>query len=272
MNAIRTALVAVALAASSLAAPVRATAFSTDQSDLWWDPNESGWGIQLVQRADNIAASMYVYDPAGNPTFYYSSMDWVSNSNGVLVWSGDLYVNTGPWFGTVPFNPAAVAPVKVGTMTWRTQSVNAGTLTYSVNGVNVTKNLQRFLTRYDDFSGTYGAFVHADVKGCSDPAGNGTFEAATLFIQITQSGQAVTIANGGTNGNCSYVGNLTQAGQFGQIDGDYSCSTGETGTFTVFELSVNRSGISGRISTQSSNLGCQSTGWFGGGRHAGPNP
>lgn len=27
----------------------RATSYSTDASDIWWNPAESGWGIQLAQ-------------------------------------------------------------------------------------------------------------------------------------------------------------------------------------------------------------------------------
>ena len=40
---------AAALAATMvLAAPARAT----DLSDLWWNPNESGWGVNVAQQAE----------------------------------------------------------------------------------------------------------------------------------------------------------------------------------------------------------------------------
>ena len=35
-------------------ARVRATQFSTDQTDIYWNPGESGWGMQVVQEADTI--------------------------------------------------------------------------------------------------------------------------------------------------------------------------------------------------------------------------
>ena len=99
--------------ASSLAA---SASFSTDQSDLWWvDPpgSENGWGLQLVQRDSTIFATIFVYAPSGNPTWYVSTMMPIGAP---LQWSGDLYATMGPWLGTVPYDPASVTVRKVGTM------------------------------------------------------------------------------------------------------------------------------------------------------------
>lgn len=48
MCALRLLLASSLFAVSLLANPASATSFSTDQSDLWYIPAESGWGIQLV--------------------------------------------------------------------------------------------------------------------------------------------------------------------------------------------------------------------------------
>jgi hypothetical protein len=42
---------------------VRGAGLSIDQSDLWWNPAESGWGIQFVHTGSAIFATMYVYGP-----------------------------------------------------------------------------------------------------------------------------------------------------------------------------------------------------------------
>ena len=47
-------LAAVFALSLSATTHVCATAFSTDQSDLWWVPSESGWGMQLVHRGSLI--------------------------------------------------------------------------------------------------------------------------------------------------------------------------------------------------------------------------
>ena len=55
-------------AVSFLASPAYPASFSTDQSDLYYIPAESGWGIQLVQRGAVIFATMFVYGPGYTPT------------------------------------------------------------------------------------------------------------------------------------------------------------------------------------------------------------
>ncbi len=55
-----TLVAAILLAIASALSPVWATSFTTDQSDLWWNPNESEWGMQLVHRGSVIFATMFV--------------------------------------------------------------------------------------------------------------------------------------------------------------------------------------------------------------------
>jgi hypothetical protein len=51
----------------------------------------------------------------------------------------------------------------------------------------------------------------------------------------------------------------------GMVNGSYACSSGDTGAFQLFEMQVNLSGVTGRLTSDSnSNSGCQSAGWFGG--------
>src|SRR6478672_9467659 len=104
MKFIRLTLTVSLLVALGLAHPALATSWSNDQSDLWWNSSENGWGIQFVQRGSTIFATMFVYDAAGNPTFYVATMDG-TKANGVLNFTGDLLATHGSSFGTVPYNP-----------------------------------------------------------------------------------------------------------------------------------------------------------------------
>src|SRR5208283_1658822 len=97
--------------------------------------------------------------------------------------------NNGTWFGTVPFNPATVTETKVGTMTWQKSSGDPGTLTYSVNGVNVTKILTRQPIRNDDYTGSYTVGVHLVATACSDPLKNGPLDGADT-MNVAQNGAA----------------------------------------------------------------------------------
>ncbi|MGH9549106.1 MAG: hypothetical protein ACRD3W_07025, partial [Terriglobales bacterium] len=103
MRTLRLLLASSLVALSLFAAPAPATSFSTDQSDLWYIASESGWGIQLVQRGNLIFITMFVYDPTGKPIWYVGTLNPTGTA---LVWSGDIYVTTGPWFGTQPYNTA----------------------------------------------------------------------------------------------------------------------------------------------------------------------
>jgi hypothetical protein len=261
MKTMRCLFASLLFAISALSAPAWSTSFSTDQSDLWWNPNESGWGIQLVQRGSVIFATMFVYDQFNIPIWYTATL----NSVGNLTWTGDLLLTAGPWFGTVPFNPNAVTYRKVGTMTWAVSTVTAGTLTYSVDGVPVAKNLVRQLLVLDNFSGHYGGGIHQALSSCSNPGFNGTNESIGV-LNVTQNGPAITLQSFPyPGGSCSFPGTLSQAGQMGDVTGSFSCSDGTFGTFHLFEMQVNITGITGRFTSSYSNPpGCQGTGWFGG--------
>jgi len=241
---------------------IGATSFSSDQSDIWNAQGEPGWAIQFVQRGSAIFATIYIYDVSGNPIWYSAAL---GPTGGSFTWSGDLYAARGPWFGAVPFNPAQVTLRKVGTIKWVAQTVTSGTLTYSVDGVAVTKLLERYLLDYDDFSGHYAGGAHQTVTGCFNPAFNGTAEQAGLLF-VAQSGQTISLRFvDASGGSCTYNGTRSQAGQMGSSQGSFACSDGSAGTFSAFESQVNISGFSTRFTLNYSNPpGCQNTGWFGG--------
>ena len=73
MKSIRLGLAALTLALSLTVSPISATSYSPDQSDLWWIPDESGWGFQIVQRDSVIFLTMFVYGSAGAPTWYVAT-------------------------------------------------------------------------------------------------------------------------------------------------------------------------------------------------------
>ncbi|MEP6996265.1 MAG: hypothetical protein ABI900_01375 [Betaproteobacteria bacterium] len=260
MKVLRSFLAVLLLAATALCAPASATSYSTDQSDLWWNPAESGWGIQFVHRGSLIFATMFVYDQSKIPIWYGGTLYPTGAS---FTWSGANYETTGPWFGQVPFDPAQFASQVVGTMTWTATSTSTGTLSYTVNGVSVTKLLTRQFIANDDFSGTFQGAIHRAANSCSNPANDGTTElGAGLFIDQVNTSMSVTVSD--SQGIiCTYSGTLSQAGQMGSISGSFSCNSGDSGNFNMFELQVNISGITGRFARNSNVTSCVSNGWFG---------
>jgi len=250
------------LAAMIVAGPASASSYSTDQSDLWYNPNESGWGTQLVQRGPTIFATMFVYDQAGNPIWYTATL----NTAGSLLWSGDLLLTNGPWFGTVPFSPGTVGYRRVGTMSWTANTVTDGTLEYSVDGVHVVKNLTRQTLVFDNYSGRYQGATHRVISGCLNPIYNGTLDRTGGVLDVQHNGTSITMQGVDTSigAACAYTGTFSQAGQMGAVNASFACNDGSTGTARFFELQISTSGFTGRFETTYSNPpGCRGSGWTG---------
>jgi hypothetical protein len=123
------------------------SAFDRSQSrnyqDLWWNHSESGWGVNITHQSNTLFATLFTYDAAGQPM-------WLVMSNGSMTttgnYSGPLYRTTGPAFNAVPFTPIGPSNyAQVGTMSFAFTGGNAGTMTYTVNGVSVTKQIERLV-------------------------------------------------------------------------------------------------------------------------------
>ena len=110
--------------------------------DLWWNPAESGWGVNVTHQGNILFATLFNYAADGTGIWLILSRgDRQADGSS---FTGDLFRTTGPAFNAVPFTPITQANLtRVGTMTFAFQSGNTGTLTYSIDGVSVTKPIQR---------------------------------------------------------------------------------------------------------------------------------
>jgi lysyl endopeptidase len=116
---------------------------TTNYTALYWNPNESGWGINFNHQGDIIFATLFDYDTNGQPMWLVSTMTKQSSSSGSDVFSGDLLRTTGPAFNANPFTPIDASNVTtVGAMAIAL-SGNDGGLSYTVNGANVTKSITK---------------------------------------------------------------------------------------------------------------------------------
>ena len=114
---------------------------AADYTDLWWNPNESGWGLNLVQHSSKVVFGVwYTYELDGTRTWIVMpSGSWTSSTS----YTGPLYTTNGPPFTATPFNPSLVQARQVGTATLTFSSENTGAFAYSVDGVSGTKTIQR---------------------------------------------------------------------------------------------------------------------------------
>jgi hypothetical protein len=253
---------AAILTAMSFALPASASTFSIDYSDLWGggqpQPTENGWGLNLIQQTDVIFATMFVYG-ADNTARWFSAT--LTPTSGTTGWSGSLDQTTGSYYGTT-WNNAAITHNTVGTMTLNFNSAATGTLTYSVSGVPVTKQISRFSLRAPNLAGRY-------LGGAVGTCTNGNQILMFDDLRVTQSGSSASFAvtffnSSAVQATCTFSGTLAVTGRTGSVAGNYSCTGGanNTGSFTISNL---ESSINGFNSTfNASDQYCAWSGRFGG--------
>ncbi|MBX3714754.1 MAG: choice-of-anchor J domain-containing protein [Burkholderiales bacterium] len=122
--------------------PVQVTAgTSANYTALWWNPNESGWGVNLNHQGDIVFGTLFTYDASGVPLWLVLP---AGNLQSGTTYSGELYRTTGPAFNANPFTPIGPGNLTVvGSMTVTFSGSNSATLTYTYNGTQVTKSIQR---------------------------------------------------------------------------------------------------------------------------------
>ena len=113
--------------------------WSRNYQDLWWNPAESGWGVNVTHQEDTLFATLFTYAANGQPLWLV--MPDGARSGATASYSGPLYRTTGPAFNAVPWT--AINPVVAGTMSFTFSDGNSASLAYTVDGVSVTKQVTR---------------------------------------------------------------------------------------------------------------------------------
>jgi hypothetical protein len=108
-------------------------------SDLWWNPNESGWGVNLQQQGNIVFATWFTYDANGKGQWLVMSD---GESMGAMMWSGALYRTTGPAMGST-WDNSKVKLTPVGQATVQFSDANNGMFMATVDGMTVTKSITR---------------------------------------------------------------------------------------------------------------------------------
>jgi hypothetical protein len=112
----------------------------TNYQDLWFNPSESGWGINFTHQGNIIFATLFNYDAARRDLWLVaSSMNRQPDGS----YSGELYITTGPAFNSVPWPSSSVTVTTVGTMSVRFSNGENGVLTYTASGNTVVKSITR---------------------------------------------------------------------------------------------------------------------------------
>jgi alpha-tubulin suppressor-like RCC1 family protein len=112
---------------------------AVNYTDIWWNPNESGWGMAVAQQFATMFLAWYVYDGAGKPIWYVATCAMSGTTC-----AGDLLRTTGPAFGPT-FDPSSVRVFTAGTLSVNFTDGNNATLDYTVDGTSASKTITRQL-------------------------------------------------------------------------------------------------------------------------------
>jgi hypothetical protein len=129
----------IAVLLTALALPVAAQVVpAANYTDLWWNPNENGWGLTITQHdpTRQIWAIWYTYDPRQQDPSgggAYKAL-WINMPGGQWTsptsLTGDVFVLNG-----MPFSQAGSnrEQTRVGTFTFNFTSTSTGVFSYNIS-------------------------------------------------------------------------------------------------------------------------------------------
>jgi hypothetical protein len=242
-------------------------------NDVFFDVAEPGWGVFVKQSGTFQFLAFFIYGPSGQPTWYTAQLTDTGDGTG-LNYAGPLFATTGTYFGNPWLGDVAT---QVGTASFQGSAVPEdyfhATLTYTVNGVPVTKTIQRQTLTAFALSGTYSGSVAGSVTNCAN-ASNNTGVGARFNLTVAQVADVsatltfsfVDTAHSGLV--CTISGPLTHYGGLYTIpSAQYSCSgtgfsPGSIVSASLNLLSQSGQGVEGKW-TATTNAGCSQTLRFG---------
>ena len=237
-----------------------ANTWGTDFSDLWWNRDESGWGVNFAHQGDTIFMTLFVYGEDDRVRWYVGPALTYRNGLEGIEFYGTLYETTGPYLGRA-FNPEEVVDRVAGDATIFFPTGKLARLHYTVDYVTQTKWIRRQTFRANDLTGSYIGATIGSTANCG--AGAGAFEHASQF-SVNHAGSAIVIQRSDSGAaSCTYSGGYEQSGRMGFMTGTVSCTNGLQGTFEAFEGEAGYQSFSTRYTADYGN-GCTESGRFGG--------
>jgi cyclophilin family peptidyl-prolyl cis-trans isomerase len=113
---------------------------SAPYQGLWWNANESGWGMTLTQRGNIIFVALFTYDANGAPVWYVMTNCPVTGGNRC---TADMYVVRGGTAPSLPWDGGGKVLSQVGTGTLVFADANNASFNYTINGVTSSRAITR---------------------------------------------------------------------------------------------------------------------------------
>jgi len=109
------------------------------KTGLWWNPDESGWGVTLTQQGDIIFVTMFTYESSGIPIWYVASNCAVTEES----CSGELYKVVGGASITNDWDAPNLDVSAVGDITFAFSDNDNANMTFTIDAVEGSKDIIR---------------------------------------------------------------------------------------------------------------------------------
>ena len=246
---------------------VACNAHALEYTDVYYDPDESGWGVFLVQSNTVQFIAFFVYGADGKPAWFTAQL----TDDGSGQYAGALYATTGSPFGSA-WNPAQLTVTPAGSATFHPLDSYHATLTYTVTGVaTVVRPIQRQTLASYAMAGVYSGSMSGAVSGCANGKGNDPAFRGRYVVDVAQNGDATaaltfTFVDGNHTGIvCTVSGALAHFGRLYQVPGASLTCTGPGQDGLAHPVAVNGlhptgQGIEGRLTADGTlNNGCSAS-------------
>lgn len=229
------------------------TSASSPLTGLWWNASESGWGATITQQSTMLFVTMFVYDSTGNPVWYTVSCAIAGASC-----SGDMLRFRGGVAPTTTWTGAGLAFSKVGTMALGFTGNDAGSMSYTLNGLASTRQITRQIFGpptpvVPGLAGSWQGAIIETRSNCTQAQNNGGRATYGQYDINTNGGQTGAIAitlSGVTGLQCNYTGNYFTNGARLMANGTQSCSDGRRGTWQSTNMLVTAKSMSLEFAVQ----------------------
>ena len=223
-------------------------------SDLWYDPREEGWGLNVVQQADNAFITLFVYGDDRQPRWFVSSNAQISAYAGTQpIFRGTLYRTEGP-----PYTGPAggYVAVSVGDIHLETLSRGRMRVYYRVDGREYVKEVRRQTFAEPPLTANYlGQFVLRQSRPGGPPYGTAIYNGEVLLHLDGEAGALMLRVIDHLGRRCEYRGPYEVSGKLVSAAGTFTCTAGDvlSGTFEIGELQGTDSGITAQLRTSGDN-------------------
>lgn len=177
---------------------------ATNYSDIWWNPAESGWGINIFHQDNILFSNWYTYNSTGRDQWYVVPRAERQTDGS---YKGDIFeVPDGTPYNQINGAPAFAAgvPKSVGQMVYRFTNGERASITYTIGTITQTKSIERQ---------QFGNPAQICRNGTVEPAGGGGNSDGKCYF-VLQAGQSRRTRSTTTNGPTDSIERGIGAGTF----------------------------------------------------------